>query len=165
MRNGVRNINAPNVQGDGSPYYLARIGDEFLKASNSYRPDNILPFVRFYLLGVCVELGMKAFLLSNNNTAGRRKANKSLGHDLERIYEEYESLGGERLSELQLKSLQKLNTYFKSKALEYSSPELWSTMLSGRAELPDIGEIHGIAEVITEGSRRESHFINSVTVS
>lgn len=149
---------------DMKPYYMARVGEDFFKASLSHQPQKLFPYTNFYLLAVSIELGLKAFLINDNNTEAADKKNHNIGHNLPKLLLAFSEAGGSLdLSEDEINSIEKLSHYFKPKSLEYGSGKLWEAMLGGMSKFPKLVVIESIAGKVTDLSRKNRYYIDSDT--
>jgi hypothetical protein len=145
-----------------TPYALARMSDSFFRLTKSYKgKDTLIP--KYFLYCVSIELGLKSSILSiDDSKTVKDKLKKEVSHNLITAYDLFLE-NNPRVtvfSEDNLKSLKKVNTYFKNKSLEYITSDLIIQLMNGLSNLPKLRDIRGIAEKVNKFLLKKKLYIN-----
>jgi len=129
-----------------SPLGFHRYSNEFLKAGQEFKGEDIFSPVPYYLYCRSIELSLKSFLLSKG--VSKETLKKKIGHNLEKSINKAESLG---LSDVVViakqhrKELKKANEYYVSKGFEYFEV---LKAVTGYQNLPDLSLLSELASLL-----------------
>jgi len=139
-------INAEPFEINISPLGFHQYSNEFLKAGQGFKDGGKFSPVPYYLYCRSIELSLKSFLLSKG--VSKEILKKKLGHNLEKIINEAESLGLNDVVVIAKQhriELKKANEYYVSKGFEYFEV---LKAVTGYQNLPDLLSLSEMASLL-----------------
>ena len=135
-----------------TPYAHGLMADNSHKASVNFDSgSSTKPLLNYYLYCVAVELSFKAAILSKDCTDENKKVLKNIGHNLLKALDKCEeSFDLSFLDQSDREVIEKINPFFKNKALEYFTGEMMLSMLTGHKDLPKITDMKRVSEKINK---------------
>jgi hypothetical protein len=127
-----------------SPMGFHRYASEYLRAAEGFEVKDGFSPVPYYLVCRSLELSLKSFLLAKGVPKKKFKE-RSLGHDLEKVFEKAISMGIDEFISFtpnHKAELEKANKYYASKGFEYFEVIKATT---GYKNLPDITVLSDLA--------------------
>jgi len=151
-------------QMDMTPYYMATLACDIFGAAKAGSSISDRRWFKYLLYSIAIELGLKATLLNNNNTADQKKKNKDLGHNLTALRREAaQRLPDDFFDGAEVQAIDSISPFFRTKSLEYVSGSLLGQMMAGGKDLPKITDLEAVAQKVVDYLEREKHFIHSAT--
>lgn len=141
------------VQFEFRPFAIAKTSDGIFRLLDGNTEQDIPKTLLFLLYSTSIELGLKAAILSKDNSQGKQKyLALEIGHDLEKTYEDFLVVfqGQEILDQNDLKAVRKINPYFRKKGLEFFSSDsgIIIELMKGMRNLPSLSDIEEVAQKI-----------------
>jgi hypothetical protein len=117
---------------------------------------------KYFLYCVTIELGLKAALLNNNNTAERKKGNKNkIGHNIKLLRNEAAALlPADFFNSADEAAIDQISEFFSDKGLEYVTVEFLVAVVSRGKGIPPIDDLEAAAGKVAE-YMEESRFFRS----
>jgi len=131
-----------------TPYAMAKMSDGLFNASENYNAKDT-PTLNYFLYCASIELGLKAGILSQDNSLANKKHLKgpAISHDLQNLYQYFLNyFGTENLFDANdIAVLDKINPFFKTKGLEYITTDVIVALASGLSAFPKLSDLKNIA--------------------
>lgn len=143
-----------------TPYAMARMSDGLFNSSENYMSE--MSILNFFLLSASIELGLKSSILSKDNSAGKKKALKTISHDLEKAYLEFQKdFNNQNVMDAQdLITLGKINPFYKQKGLEYITTDVIVALMNGLSSFPSLEELRRVATKVNSFLQMNKLYIN-----
>ncbi len=156
-------LKADTLKVNFTPYALARMSNGLFKATESYKEDD-MPTLKYFLYCASIELGLKASILSaDNSKVANDKLKNKVGHDLIKANNLFLKKNSKEiiLDNNDLVSLTKINPFFKNKGLEYITIDVIVELMNGLSKFPDLEDIRRIAKKVNMYLLNHKLHINS----
>lgn len=149
MNNAQVKLETVNV--NITSFGLAKMSNGLFNASENYSATDI-PLLNFFLYCASIELGLKASILSVDNSKNQKVdlKSKDIGHDLEKIYSRFKFLFPEEELFLpcDVQALQKINRFYRDKGIEYITLPMIMVLMKGMSAFPQLSEIRAVAKKV-----------------
>ena len=153
-------VSVGSVHINFTPYALARLSNAIYNTTLHY--DDDAPIGEYLLWCISIELGLKAAILSKNNSKSRQKKNKNeIGHDLIKAGEAFHVKFGYKLFDKKdIQALNQINPYFKNKSMEYFEIETIVALMKGLSTFPDLNNIKTVATKVNKFLSENKYFVD-----
>lgn len=131
-----------------TPYAMAKMSDGLFNASENYNAKDT-PTLNYFLYCASIELGLKAGILSQDNSSTNKKYLKgqAISHDLQNLYQYFLNyFSMENLFDANdLVILDKINPFFRTKGLEYITTDVIVALANGLSAFPQLPDLRNTA--------------------
>lgn len=144
-----------------TPYILAKIADDFHNSATLYNNIKNFSLATYSMYLSSIERGLKAAILSRGCTQARKCfLAKCIGHDLEKVIEEFEIHFTNILSSEDKINIKKVNKLYFKKGFDYFSDEMLGEMFNGYKNLPELKVIMNISKKVNKFIIDKQYFLN-----
>lgn len=150
-----------------TPHALAKMSNGLFDVSEKCpdQPNAGAPLLNYFLYCASIELGLKAAILSVDNSEAKKKLLrfKPNGHDLVNVHAQFQVDLPNRnvLGANDLGAIQKINPFFRDKGLEYVTLDVITELVTGMASFPELAEIRQAAAKVNEFLKSEEFFVSA----
>lgn len=133
-----------------TPYAMAKISEAFYKTSKNYDSRDTLT-VNYFLYCISIETGLKAAILSRNNSKNMKEyLKKEIDHDILKLIIKFKEVFKNQkiIDSTDLDSISKINKYYKNKGLEYFTSDVICAFAHGCKDFPELSAIENISSSI-----------------
>ena len=156
-------ISPKPLKGVITPYAMAKMSDDLYLSSKNYKPDRF-PLINYFLYCASIELALKAAILSLDCSKPQLEKLKSIGHNLDRLVNKYESTVDDNfLKRGEKQILRQVNKYYKDKGLEYFTYVVMDESLRAFKNFPNINTLEKISDKLNQYIANNQYFIDANT--
>ena len=167
MATNAANLESGNY--DFTPFYMAKVAEELFQLGSNIEIEPGIKVApgRIFVLCNCIEIGLKAHLLNDNNTPNQNRKNKKISHNLVQLAAAAGKLIDVPFSESDEYQIALANKFYlgkeKQKDLQYCSVELITEFANDRKNIVEVDKLLLVAEKVVTSIRKNRFFSSSDT--
>lgn len=143
-----------------TPFAQAKMSNGLFQCVEGYTATD-MPVLNYFLYCASIELGLKASILSTDNSPAKKRAmRRPIGHDLEMAYAAFETAwpATPLFDSADLVAMGKINPFYRQKGLEYVTMDVIVQLLHGLSGFPAMHDIRAVALKVNDFLKRHEFF-------